>query len=59
VSGFQGAKLQIIAALGLGRDALHIYVGLAVFLLAAWLLRRPLKSAVPIGAVLVVALAGC
>ena len=58
MSGFQSAKLQVIGALGLGRDALHIYVGLAVFLLASWLLRRPLKSLVPIGAVLAVALAG-
>ena len=58
MSGFQSTKLQLIAALGLSRDALHIYVGLTVFLVAAWLLRRPLKSLVPIGAVLAVALAG-
>jgi hypothetical protein len=58
VSGFQQAKLELVALLGLGKDALHIYVGLAVFLLAAWLLRRPLKSVVPIGAVLAVAAAG-
>ena len=58
MSDFQAAKLQIIAALGLGRDALHIYAGLAVFLLAAWLLRRPLKSPVPLAAVVIVAIAG-
>jgi hypothetical protein len=58
VSGFQAAKLELVAALGLGKDALHVYVGLAVFLLTAALTRRPLKSLVPIAAVLVVAAAG-
>jgi cell shape-determining protein MreD len=58
VSGFQIAKLELVAALGLAKDALHVYVGLAVFLLAAIISRRPLKSFVPIGAVLLAALAG-
>jgi cell shape-determining protein MreD len=58
VSGFQIAKLELVAALGLAKDALHIYVGLLVFLLAAIISRRPLKSLVPIGAVLLAALAG-
>lgn len=58
MSGFQSAKLELVAALGLGKDALHIYVGLAVFLLAAALTRRPLKSLVPISLVLAVAAAG-
>ncbi|HEX8579520.1 MAG TPA: hypothetical protein VF655_07985 [Allosphingosinicella sp.] len=58
MSAFQVAKLELVAALGLAKDALHIYVGLAVFLLAAILTRRPLRSLVPIGAVAVVAVAG-
>ena len=58
MSGFQAWKLELVAALGLGKDALHIYVGLAVFLLAAALTRRPLGSLVPIGAVLAAAAAG-
>ncbi|HEY0084884.1 MAG TPA: hypothetical protein VGB65_03135 [Allosphingosinicella sp.] len=58
MSGFQQAKLALVGLLGLPKDALHIYVGLTVFLLAAWLLRRPLRSFVPIGAVLIAALAG-
>ncbi len=58
MSGFQAAKLELVAALGLGKDALHIYVGLVTFLLAAILTRRPLRSLVPIGAVVAVAAAG-
>ncbi|HZG07500.1 MAG TPA: hypothetical protein VEZ70_00805 [Allosphingosinicella sp.] len=58
MSGFQAAKLELVAALGLGKDAMHIYVGLLVFLLAAVLTRRPLRSPVPIGAVLAAAVAG-
>ena len=58
MSGFQSAKLELVAALGLGKDALRIYVGLAMFLLAAALTRRPLKSPVPISAVFAAAAAG-
>jgi hypothetical protein len=58
VSGFQAAKLELVAASGLGKDALHIYAGLLVFLLAAVVTRRPLRSLVPIGAVLAAAAAG-
>jgi hypothetical protein len=58
VSGFQQAKIALMHWAGLPKDALHIYVGLAVFLLAAILSRRPLGSFVPIGAALAVALAG-
>ena len=39
---FQASKLAIVSATGLSKDALHIYAGLAVFLLAAVLMRgRP------------------
>ena len=34
-SGLQSLKLAIIAALDLSKDALHVYVRLAVFLLTA------------------------
>lgn len=38
----QAFKLAIVSATGLSKDALHIYAGLAVFLLAAVLMRdRP------------------
>ena len=58
MSEFQLLKLQLVSFAGLAKDALHVYVGLAVFLLAAWLLRRPLRSLVPLGVVVAVALAG-
>jgi hypothetical protein len=58
MSPFQQAKIALVGLLGLPKDALHIYVGLAVFLAAAALLRRPLGSWVPIAAVVAAALAG-
>jgi hypothetical protein len=58
MSGFQEAKLWIAHSVGLPKDALHIYVGLTVFLLAAALMRRSLGDWRPLAAVLVVALAG-
>lgn len=47
----------MVSATGLSKDALHIYLGLAVFLLVATALRKPLRSFVPWAAVVVVALA--
>jgi hypothetical protein len=58
VSGFQQAKMTLVHLLGLPKDALHIYVGLAVFVAAAALFRRPLGSWLPIAAVLAAALIG-
>lgn len=58
MSGFQQAKLWLVGWAGLPKDALHIYVGLTVFLLAAALLRAPLRSWKPLAAVALVALAG-
>jgi hypothetical protein len=55
---FQSSKLWIQDLIGLSKDALHIYVGLAVFLLAALILRRPLRDWRPLAAVAAVALAG-
>lgn len=55
---YQSSKLWLQDLVGLSKDALHIYVGLTVFLLAALILRRPLRDGRPIGAVLLVALAG-
>ena len=57
-STVQLAKLIIIQASGLSQDALHVYVGLAVFLVAAALLRRPLRSIVPLLLVVIVASVG-
>lgn len=54
----QAAKLAIVAATGLPKDTLHVYVGLAVFILAALLLRRPVRSFVPWLVVFLVAALG-
>ena len=58
MSPLQEAKLWVMGLAGLPKDALHIYVGLAVFLGAAALARRPLGSRLPILFVLLAALAG-
>ena len=58
MSAFQSAKLWLVGTLGLSRDALHIYVGLAVFLGVAALFRLPLRDWRPLAAALLVALGG-
>jgi hypothetical protein len=50
--------MSILGLLGLPKDALHIYVGLLIFLGAAALLRRPLSGRLPFAIVLLAALAG-
>ncbi|CAB5696742.1 Uncharacterised protein [Delftia tsuruhatensis] len=57
-STVQAVKLAIVAATGLSKDALHVYVGLATALAACALLRRPLGSWTPVLAVLAVAVGG-
>lgn len=52
---FHEFKLAIIDMTGLTKDALHIHVGLAVFLGAALMLRKPLRSLAPWIIVLAVA----
>ncbi len=54
----QSIKLAIVELTGLSKDALHIYVGLAVLLAVAIVSRRPLRSIVPLFAVLAVGIAG-
>jgi hypothetical protein len=58
VSAFQQSKTALVQLLGLPKDALHIYVGLAVFLGAAALFRRSPAGWLPIGAAVAAALAG-
>ena len=57
-SAIQSIKLAIVDLTGLSKDALHVYVGLAIFLGVAAISRKPLRSIVPWLAVVVVALAG-
>jgi cell shape-determining protein MreD len=58
MSEFQQGKIWLMQLTGLPKDTLHVYVGLALFLLTAILLRRPLRSNLPIGVVILAALAG-
>lgn len=57
-SAVQAFKLVIVSFVGLEKDALHIYVGLAVFLGFAAIFRKPLRSIGPCLAVLLVAICG-
>lgn len=57
-SAFQSAKLWIVEATGLSKDALHVYVGLTVFLVAAWLFRKTPRSWAPLLIVLGMAALG-
>ncbi len=56
-SAVQAMKLAVMSASGLSRDALHLYVGMAVFLIVALLFRKPLRSIVPLLAVVLIAVA--
>jgi hypothetical protein len=46
-SAYQQLKISLVATTGLTRDALHIYAGMAVLVLAVGLLRKPLQSVIP------------
>ena len=54
----QAVKQLIVLTIGLSRDALHIYVGLAVLLVMALILRKQLSSLIPLGIVFLVAVIG-
>ncbi len=57
-SAFQQAKFAIGAALGLPKDALHIYVGLAVMLAVVAIWKKPLSDWRPLAAVALASVAG-
>lgn len=57
ISTAQSIKLALMSATGLTRDALHIYVGMAVYLTLIVLMRRA-KPCVALLAVVIVACAG-
>lgn len=58
MSALQHAKLFLVDAFDLAKDALHVHVGLLVFFAAAALLKAPIRTMRPLLAVLLVALAG-
>ncbi len=57
-SAVQAVKLTIVAATGLSKDALHIYVGLTVYLISSLALRKNTRAYIPILIVVLVACAG-
>jgi len=58
MSYLQNAKLFLIEATDLSKDALHVYVGLGVMLLVVIAFRRSLADWRPLAAVAVAAVAG-
>ena len=44
---YNALKTEISQALGITKDALHIHLGLAIFLGVAFIFRRPLTSLIP------------
>ena len=58
MSPFQSAKILLSDVTNLGKDALHVYVGLAVMLLVVILFKRSLADWRPIAAVALASVAG-
>ena len=58
MSFFQSAKMFLVEATNLGKDALHIYVGLGVMLLVVIVFRKSLADWRPLAAVALAAVAG-
>lgn len=58
MSFLQSAKIALMEATHLSKDALHVYVGLGVMLLVVIVFRKSLRDWQPIAAVLLAALAG-
>jgi hypothetical protein len=55
---FQDMKILMLETLGLSRDAMHIYVGLGVFLFSALIFRWSLAQWRPLAMALLAALIG-
>ncbi len=58
MSPLQSAKIFLVEATNLGKDALHIYVGLGVMLLVVGVWKKPLSDWRPIAAVALASVAG-
>lgn len=58
MSAFQSMKHEIVQFASLSKDALHIYVGMGIFLLGSALAQKGLKSAFPIVAVITLGVLG-
>jgi len=58
MSIFQEGKMALVHTFGLAKDALHVHVGLAIFIIAALLMRRSISDWRPLAVVLAAAVAG-
>jgi len=58
MSTFQSYKHELVQVAALSKDALHIYVGLSVYLIVAAIARKGMRSTVALLAVLLVAMIG-
>jgi hypothetical protein len=58
MSAFQSMEHEIVQVASLSKDALHIYVGMTVFLIGTALAQKGLRSVFPLLAVLALALLG-
>lgn len=58
MSVLQSAKLVLMEASNLGKDALHVYVGMAVMLLVVIAFKRSLSDWRPLAAVALASVAG-
>ncbi len=57
-SAVQSAKLVVVSILGLSKDALHMHIGLLVFVAVSYIVRKRFRAAVPLLAVLAAACLG-
>ncbi|MCS4292729.1 putative membrane protein YqgA involved in biofilm formation [Comamonas sp. BIGb0152] len=57
-TAIQSVKLVIVSATGLSKDALHIYVGIAIFLVARLAFRKYANMFLPVAVVVVAACIG-
>jgi len=55
---FQSLKLTLVSLTSLSKDALHIYVGMGLYLGACWLVRRSRHKWIPMLVVLIAAALG-
>ena len=51
VAGYGGIKAWLTASTGATEDLLHVHAGLLIFVLAALLLRRKMRSPIPLALV--------
>ena len=56
IAGYSSAKTALSVLTGASQDLLHVHVGLLILVLAALLLRRKMRSPIPLALVAILAL---